>query len=474
MKETINIILNNDLKEITLPPASTLLQYVRQSGLPGTKEGCGEGECGACTVLVGELKKDQVRYKAVPSCLLPIGDTHGKHIVTIEGLNQSTLNPIQRALVDEDASQCGYCTPGFVVSLTVFFLTHPNPGLNKALTALDGNICRCTGYTSIKRAITRLLSAYTDRLSLSQNRISSAVEIGLVPAYFLEIPGRLKKINDLNLDKVSFEEAAGRFIAGGTDLIVQQGNTLKNVPLRFLSDDESLKNIEEIDGKLRIGAGVTMEQIRNSEVIAGYFPQIAESLKWVSSTLVRNSATLGGNIVNASPIGDLSITFLALGALLTLKKGNQSREVALKDFFKAYKTLDLKPGELVECLVIDLPADNDRFSIERVSQRAYFDIASCNSALWIRENDHKILDVRLSAGGVSPIPLHAKKTSDFLSGETISVNTLKKAADILENEIAPISDVRGSATYKSTLMRHLFFGHFLKLFPDRITFEEAV
>ena len=475
MADTINIFLNNILQEVTLSPAVTLLEYVRQSsGLHGTKEGCGEGECGACTVLIGELIDGMVTYKAIPSCLFPLGDAHGKHIVTIEGLNQAHLSPIQQSMVDEGASQCGYCTPGFVVSLTAYLLVSPQLDAITAMTALDGNICRCTGYVSIKRAVDQVLELHAESLLKSPDRITAAVKIGLIPDYFSGIKQRLEKIQELR--KPQPDAANHNFIniAGGTDLYVQQGAQLKKENLRFLSNDRSLKRLEISDNRLLIGAVVSMEIIRTSEIVAKYLPEIGESMKTVSSTLVRNRATLGGNLVNASPIGDLSIMCLALGAVLTLKKKEQHREIPLSQFFKAYKEIDLQPAEVLEYVEIELPRENETFSFERVSQRTHFDIASCNSALWLKVEADKIVEARLSVGGVSPVPMLAKQTADYLRGKRISAETLKKSAAILGQEITPISDVRGSAGYKKKLIQHLLFAHFLKLFPQWVAFEEVV
>ena len=475
MEDTINIILNNHPQEILISPATTLLDYLRQfANLPGTKEGCGEGECGACTVLVGELIDDCVTYKAVASCLFPLGDADGKHIVSIEGLNQASLNPFQQAIVDEGASQCGYCTPGFIVSLTSYLLSSPKLDAETAMTALDGNICRCTGYASIKRSIDQVLKNHAGRLLSGPDRLVAAVESGLIPDYFLSISQQLKKIQKPRESSSARASENAIYIGGGTDLYVQQGDSLKQKNLRFLSEDKSLKRFEEKDNHLFIGAGITMESIRTSPILASYLPEIGESMKWVSSTLVRNRATLAGNIVNASPIGDLNIMFLVLNGVLTIRKGEQHREVPLSQFFKAYKKIDLDPDEVVENIQLDLPKENEFFSFERISQRAHFDIATCNSALWIKVEGGIISETRISAGGVSPIPMLAVQTANFLKGKKISAEVLIEAASILAQEISPISDVRGSAEYKKQLMQHLLFAHFLKLCPQQVTFEEVV
>jgi xanthine dehydrogenase small subunit len=456
------------------------LDFIRgQQKLPGTKEGCREGECGACTVLLGELKDNEVQYKAVASCLLPLGELAGKHIVTIEGINipgaADALTPVQQAITDEGASQCGFCTPGIIMSLTGFFLTSTTLDYQDAFDALDGNICRCTGYLSIRRAVQKLCNIYSPLLDSNKNRIPQLVDWSILPGYFLQIPERLAalKIQESpGAEARSLSEPnAGIIVAGATDLYVQKPGALLDENLQFISQRADLSYIRERNNMIYIGAGTTMEEMKNASLINELFPNMRNYLNLVSSTIMRSRATLAGNIVNASPIGDLTIMLLALNTVIGLSKNNALREVPLKRFFKGYKQLELEPGEMVRFLRFPIPAPGKglrfHFHFEKVSQRKHLDIASCNTAISLETNGSAVYNVRLSAGGVAPIPLFLEKTSAFLEGKEIISDTLREAVNIMNSEISPIDDVRGSAQYKTLLLRNLLFAHFITLFPEK-------
>jgi len=466
MKEPIKCIINNQAVETLAPVGTVTLDFIRQhQKLPGTKEGCREGECGACTILIGELKDNDVQYKAVASCLLPLGELIGKHVVTVEGINGSTLTPIQQALVDQGASQCGFCTPGIVVSLTGFFLFSETLDYQDAIDALVGNICRCTGYVSIQRAVQQLCDSFAPHLDKRKNRMEQLVQWGILPDYFLQIPEQLKtfKAHSHPLPK----ETDRVIVAGATDLYVQQPEELLDKRLEFISHRKGLTGIQWKDNTVYIGAGTTMEEMKHSPLINQLFPNMKGYLNLVSSTIMRNRATLAGNIVNASPIGDLTIILLALKADLCLVKGTEKRELPLKKFFKGYKKLDMKKGEIIETIKFPVPEVGSRFHFEKVSRRRYLDIASCNTAISIKTDGNIIKDIHLSAGGVAPIPLFLEKTCAFLKGKEIRDKILGKAVKVMEQEISPISDVRGSAEYKTLLLRNLILAHFLTIFPDK-------
>jgi xanthine dehydrogenase small subunit len=488
MKKTVvRCIINNREVKMLLPTGMVTLDFIRQyQGLPGTKEGCREGECGACTILVGELDGGEVRYKAVASCLLPLGELNGKHIVTIEGLTTGTLSPIQQALVDEGASQCGFCTPGFVLSLTGFFLTSETLDYWDAIDALDGNICRCTGYVSIQRAVRKLCDTYAPGAAKKGNRVEQLVEWSILPPYFPGIPEQLKTIkSDEDLQAASAPSHAysaarkGRneiVVAGGTDLYIQRPEELQDKDLFFISQCKDLTGIEQKDDWLFIGAGTTVEEMRQSALMNRLFPNMKTYLDLVASTIMRNRATLAGNIVNASPIGDLTIILLALNADICLVNGKTRREMPLRNFFKGYKQLEMKKGEIIETIEIPLPYPDwvYRFHFEKVSRRKYLDIASCNTAISIRVDRDIIVDIHLSAGGAAPVPLYLEETCSYLRGRAITGETLLEAVEVMEQEISPISDVRGSAQYKTRLLRNLVFAHFITLFPERKLEEELI
>ncbi len=478
-KKAVRFILNDREVETFLYPGKVALDFIRRhQGLPGTKEGCREGECGACTILMGELNGNKVDYKAVASCLLPLGEIEGRHIVTIEGLNSGGLTPVQQALVDEGASQCGFCTPGFVVSLTGFFLTSKTLDYRDAVDALDGNICRCTGYVPIQRAAGKLSDTFAPRLNKNKSRIEQLVNWSILPGYFLHIPEQLKGMKvDAPVDaSVPMPEPPGEgkkrgeiIVAGGTDLYIQQPEKLGKRDLFFISHRKDLSGVRQKDDWLIIGAGTTVEEMKQSSLLNRLFPNMKTYLNLVASTIMRNRATVAGNIVNASPIGDLTIMLLALNADICLSDGKIRRELQLRDFFKGYKQMDIKKGEIIETIEIPMPQPYGGyyFHFEKVSQRKYLDIASCNSAICIRAEKDIIVDIHLSAGGIAPIPLYLEETCCCLRDKKITGKTLFEAVEVMEQEISPISDVRGSARYKTLLLRNLIFAHFITLFPGR-------
>jgi xanthine dehydrogenase small subunit len=465
----IRFYLNDELVATGLHPATTVLDFLRlEKHMTGTKEGCREGDCGACTVLVGTLEGDFVVYKSMNSCLLPIGDVYGKHVVSVEGLNMSTgLNLVQLNMAEEGGTQCGFCTPGFIMSMTGYFLNNGNPEIESAIAALDGNICRCTGYTGIKRSINGVLKAFND--STLDSGIEKLIELKIIPQYFTQVAQKLKSIEPQE------ELPSGNVrIGGGTDLFVQRWESLYESDVAFLSGDTLLKGISKTTDAIVIGGGTTHSEISNSEIIHDVYPQIREGLKLFGSLPIRNRGTIAGNICNASPIADMVNILLALGASVTLVKGEEKRELLLKDFYKGYKSLDKAPDEILASVSIPLPKHRFLFNYEKVSRRTHLDIASVNSTCYLEIREGIISDARLSAGGVAAVPFFLKKTSAFLTGQLMSPVVMKEAAKIAMEEIAPISDARGSSEYKTILLGQLVKAHLYKLFPEQIPAEEVL
>jgi xanthine dehydrogenase small subunit len=463
----ITFILNNQLVSSDKPAGSSLLDFIRyEMDLPGTKIGCREGDCGACTVIEGTLKKNEVDYKSIVSCLTPLGNAHGKHIVTVEGLNMEHLSPVQKALVDNKASQCGFCTPGFVMSLTAHSLSKEKSGKQRAIASVSGNICRCTGYKSIEKAVSDISGLLKDKRI--EDPVSWLVREKFLPGYFLTIPERLDAIKKNN-------RASGRgaiLVAGGTDLMVRKADEMAEASIILLQDRIDLKEISIENGKYVIGAAATASDIEQSSVINEHLPEISSYLKLVASEPVRNMGTIAGNIVNASPIGDLTIILLALNAEVVIAGSGESRAIPLKNFFIGYKKLRLKKSELMKSVTFTLPSKPFLFNFEKVSKRTHLDIASVNSAIQIKMEGKKIEECYLSAGGVSPIPLFLTRTCNFLKSGTLTRDVILQASNILQEEISPISDVRGSKEYKRLLLRQLLFAHFIKLFPGIINLND--
>lgn len=496
------LLLNDHLVELAPDSAGLVLCWLRRAqGLVGTKEGCGEGECGACTVLLGEPRAADardagrgLRYRAVCSCLLDLDELPARHLVTIEGLTPPAgLNPIQEALVDAGAPQCGFCFPGIVVSLTGFFLNSADLSRQDAVTALDGNICRCTGYASILRAVDALCAAYTPRLDGTKPRLEQLVDWGIVPQFFASAEARLAEFREPAAATLAGPVAPAAsapppvLLGGGTDLLIQR----PELPHRcehhsrviHLSRRLELRAIRRDGDHLIIGGGVTIEDLGRDASFTALVPVAAEALARFASTIIRNRATVAGNLVNASPIGDLTVLLLALDAEVVLagggdlgdRGGADSRTLPLRDFFLGYKKLALMPGEVLTAVRVPLSVGRDRLSYEKISQRRFLDIASVNSAArFTLQAGGLIASVTVALGGVAPIPLVASQTMDFLRGRRPDAATLRKAAGVLDREIAPIDDVRGAAAYKRELARRALFAHALRVAPDQVRLEELV
>ena len=460
----VNFILNDTDIASDLLAEMCLLDFLRhQQQLVGTKAGCGEGDCGACLILVGESKGHLVSYQPANSCLLSLGQVNGKHVITIEGLNQTDLTPIQQALLIEGATQCGYCTPGIVLALTGLFFNSLHFDSAQLLAAIDGNLCRCTGYQAIRRALNRVcqqLLPTNGSLNHSKiERIAWLVEKQIIPPYCLQIPPRLQKYQLATQSNSADQTGLSTFIAGGTDLWLQRTDATAQLPLIYLSANKSLKGIRIEKNHCYIGATTTVEEIKNSPIIQAFFPKMMPYFKLIAATPIRHQATVGGNIVRASPIGDLTIFFLVLETTLHLTNGYTQRTVALKDFFTGYQQINKQPQEWVESLSFPLPSKHVLVNFEKVSKRTHLDIASVNSAIQIHVERNTIQQLHLSAGGVAPIPLYLTQTVNALIGKTVTAAAIRQAVILAQTEITPISDIRGSAEYKRLLLRQLIYAH---------------
>lgn len=477
--DMIHFILNNEEVTTDMHSGTTVLDFVRyHKNLKGTKIGCREGDCGACTILVGELIEGKVRYRSMTSCLMPLANVSRKHIVTIEGINppDGSLTHVQQAMVDESGTQCGFCTVGFVMSLTGFCIDDSAKTQEMAVSSIDGNICRCTGYKSIERAALKLCDAVKEGRG----------DAGNVPSFFPGIAPRLDALaSGIPKPKIRIPKS---IVGGGTDVYVQRPDDLvtsdESTHLLF---EEDLRGIIDNGYFIEIGASATVTDLLESPVMQASFPDLYKHLKLVSSTPIRNMATLAGNFVNASPIGDMTVWFLALDADVVFNNG---REMPLRKLYLDYKRLAKTDTEFIHRIRFRKPGNDFRFNFEKVCKRTYLDIATVNTAIsliveslpgegWIppvlrgepgyedrvsRPVEHRIVDAHVSAGGVGPIPIYLKETSDFLKDQPVTAEMIADANEIMQAEISPISDVRGTAEYKRLLLRQLFRAHFVELF----------
>ncbi len=456
------LIVNRDTVECGEPDGLVLLDFLRRGlRLTGVKEGCREGDCGACLVLVGEPEGAGVRWRAVNSCLFPIGDAAGRHVVTVEGLNRDGLTPVQEAILAEGATQCGFCTPGFVVALTAWLLTARAFTAEEAENAAAGNLCRCTGYLSLRRACARLAERFAPLAARpAAERLPALIAAGVVPDYFAGSAERLRAL----AEPAGPPPAGAVRIGGGTDLFVQRPEVLETAPLHFLFRDPELRGIRRENGGWFVGAATIVEELAAADDLAAAIPGWRVAFPLISSLPIRERATIAGNLVNASPIADLAILLLPLDAQVEVRGPAGMRLVPLARLYRDYKKLDLAPDEIVRGVRFATPRPGARFHFEKVSRRVHLDIASVNSAALFEMEDGRIRRAAVSAGGVAPIPKRLTAAETALAGRSPDGAALRAAQDAADSDIHPISDVRGSASYKRMLLRSLLAAHFAACF----------
>ncbi len=460
----LRFIVNDREVSTDLSPATPAVDYLRgHLRMHGTRVGCREGDCGACAVLLGELVDGRVRYEVLASCLTPLANVQGKHMVTIEGLNLEDLTPVQQAFVDERAIQCGFCSPGFVVSTAAFYLGERPLTLDNAINALAGNICRCTGYKAIERAAGEIV----DQLQGIDRSDPVGWLIGhrFLPPYFADIPGRLA---GLDAPPLTGDASPELYVAGASDVMVQRPEEVADAgSIGWLNAIPALKQIRVDGDQCFVGAAVTFNRLRASAELRLMFPDLEEYIELSGSDLVRNMATVGGNIVNGSPIGDVSIFFTALGGTVLLSKDGARREVPCKDFFVGYKTTAIEPGELMEGVRFQVPDERTRYSFEKISKRRHLDMAVVNSAMSVRLDGRTLEWVSYAVGGLGSTIRYMADTVDFLQGRTIDDMTFHQANEVAQGEITP----RSRPEYKRLLVRQQLFLHLQRFAPDALTTE---
>ena len=319
----LDFIVNNREVKTDAAAGSSLVDYIRNElHLYGTKIGCREGDCGACTILVGEIRDGELKYQTMNSCLMPLGNANHKHIVTIEGINCPELTPVQAAIIDNNGTQCGFCTPGFVMSFYGFCLNaDKEKNIENAIEAISGNICRCTGYKSLEKSAAAVVSKLQSMPGAEA--MAWLVKNNFLPDYFMDIPGKLKKITPP--EPVAVRES-GYIIAGGTDILLQNPEgAIESANLNLVYGASAYSRIKFTDGKCYIGSTTTIRDLKESRELRKYIPKLEGYLKLMASTPIRNMATVGGNIANSSPIGDVCVILMALDSTLVLRHKGESQ-----------------------------------------------------------------------------------------------------------------------------------------------------
>lgn len=464
------VIFVNGMRH-AIPPGGafgTLTDFLRRDlSLTGTKVVCAEGDCGSCTVLVGRAGDDgTIAYRPVCGCILLLGQLDGTHVVTVEGLSRGDrLNPVQESMVRCHGAQCGYCTPGFVVALYAMLQTDRRDEA-AVCRGLTGNLCRCTGYEPILRAAMETDVEAIERIDKLYPPQSLAEQmLGLDREPVLIVDGGRSFFKPVTIEQAAEFRAGnpgGAIVAGGTDLGVQVNKNLRRpeVVMSLLALPE-LRRIEAKGGVLRVGATATLSQLQEAFAEA---PEFARYLEWFGSPQIRNAGTLAGNLANGSPIGDLLPPLFVLEAKVELVSTAGRRVVDVNDFYTGYRQTVMRPDELIAAVEIPLPRADEIFRLYKVSRRLDLDISTFSAAIWMRLRDGRIIDCRLSYGGVGPTVVRLRRTEAALRGKPLDEPTLASVEPIVQAEISTLSDVRGSSEY-----RRLLAGNILRRFHAEMT-----
>ncbi|MFV3366982.1 xanthine dehydrogenase small subunit [Pseudomonas sp. NY15435] len=455
----IQFLLGDEAIQVDgLAPETSLLDYLRiHRARTGTKEGCASGDCGACTVVLAEPEGETLRYRAVNACITLLGAVHGRQVLTVENLGEpGALHPVQQAMVDCHGSQCGFCTPGIVMSLFAWHHSPPPHNRETALTALSGNLCRCTGYRPILDAATQIAGQpchdlFEQNTALTVARLrqistAGALREGEAQAW---LPASLDE-----LDALLQSQPTARLIAGGTDLALEATQNLKTFPaLIHLDRVSELQRLEAHPDHLLIGAARTYADCLEA---LQEFPGLAALLERLGSLQIRQRGTLGGNIANASPIGDMPPLLLALDARLRLRRAGSMREVSIDGFFTGYRKTILLPGEYIETVLIPRLRSNQRFRVDKVSKRRDDDISAVCLALRLDLDDTGIVtDARLACGGMAATPLRGAQSEAALRGRRFDAAAVTAAQAAIPQDFQPIDDLRASAAYRLKVAQNL-------------------
>ncbi|NDL63145.1 xanthine dehydrogenase small subunit [Acerihabitans arboris] len=488
----IRFLLNQTLvSEAGLDANTTVLEYLRRhQGRQGAKEGCASGDCGACTVVLAQAVEGKLRYDSINACITLIGALHGKQVLTVEDLRQQgRLHPVQQAMVDNHASQCGFCTPGIVMSLFALQKSGSTGTDELIRQSLGGNLCRCTGYRPIIDAARQICGAANDQFSAQEN-LTLARLAGLREQDDLELaastPGQgdwtngetgvqtrhlcLRPRTLEQLGEAFLRYPGARLLAGGTDLAL--AITLRREALPLLIDINhvpELKTLAVTERQMEIGAGASLSACES--FLARHLPEFSAALARFASRQVRNQATLGGNLANASPVGDGAPMLLALGASLILRRGNDTRELPLDQFFLSYRKTALAAGEFIERIIVPKVTASHIYRIYKVAKRREDDISAVFGAFCCEIRHGVIHKACLAYGGMAETPRRAAGAEAELLGKSWDRQTIENACLRLNDDFTPLSDLRAGGAYRLRVAQNLLRRFYLSVSLPRHRLE---
>ena len=449
-----------NINEESLSPTTTVLEYLRSKPeFKGVKEGCAEGDCGACTLVLGSLTKDgTIKYKSFDSCLVFLPMLHGKELITVECIGSSDkLHHVQKEMVECDGSQCGYCTPGFIMSMYYLYQKGKPATREEIDDALTGNLCRCTGYRSIVDAAIKSCGqpirngseAAKIKVAALLNEIQDeGIEIKTPKQYYIQ-PKNLNVLLDVLADKPDC-----LIVSGATDIGLKVTKAKENLPkILDISSVQELKSVKLEHHGIWYGSGVNLEDIRVH--CQSYLPALHNMLNVFGSRQIRYMGTIGGNIASASPIGDVPPVIMAYDAIIKLVSKEGVREVKAREFVTGYRETLLKPGEIIHSIFIPFPHKKNKIRSYKISKRKDLDISTVSGGFQVLIDKDKIEDIALVYGGVAAMTKRAEKAESYLKGKEWSRENVEHAMVLVDEDFTPISDARSGAQARKIMARNL-------------------
>ena len=469
----VKFVLNNEICELNNPdPNQTILNFIRTKlKKTGTKEGCAEGGCGACTVVLGELKKNEIIYKAINACIAFIPTLQGKQLLVVEDLvtEKGDLHPVQEAMVKYHGSQCGFCTPGFVMSLFSMFKNYNSYNNELIKDSIAGNLCRCTGYRPIIDAAKSLNKIdKSDQFTKNKKNIIKLLKKINLKNISIENKGKKyfspRTIKELK--KVIKKNSNSHFLSGGTDLsliVTKEKKDINNI-INLQAIDE-LDFIKEKNNNIEVGAATPL--IKFEKFILKYYPDFNSVLKRYGSVQIRNVCTIGGNIATASPIGDTLPILLSLNSEIVIETTKNKKILPLKNFFLSYRKTRLKKGEFIYSIKIPI-YKNNVFKAYKISKRFDDDISSLCASFNLEIVNKKIKKAIIAYGGMAEIPKRATNCENFLNNTNLSLDTFEKAKNFLEKDFTPIDDMRATKDYRIEVAKNLLIKFYLEIKSNKL------